>query len=150
MSEETEEGAEGEVSLDIPEDHDWFLSQLVTWARLGIEMPITLSVKGQLVSGILVAQKRYMEEMRSLNAAGLKDSPGIGAAIDETFQVVIDAIPEVGEGDEKLPPPIYLHLQDARYYAGDNPLPSTTGLWWRGKISSVDGFSIGQIKPESK
>jgi len=41
----------------------------------------------------------------------------------------------------------YIHLRDAKIYApGQNPLPAN-GLLWRGRLSSVGGFSYGVFGP---
>ena len=49
---------------------------------------------------------------------------------------------------QKGPSPSFIHLRSAKIYAaGQRPLP-TTGMLWRGKISSVDGFTIGVLSED--
>ncbi len=43
----------------------------------------------------------------------------------------------------------YIHLKDARIYSPQGEgIPSSKPLWWRGKLSSVDGFIFGSPKVE--
>jgi len=39
----------------------------------------------------------------------------------------------------------YLHLKDAKVYTSSSTPVLSGGQLWRGKISSVDGFTLGTI-----
>jgi hypothetical protein len=72
------------------------------------------------------------------NTEGLKE--GIAEMLDNYSKIYSEPPPE-GQ------PPSYIHLKDARIFApGQNPIPSS-GLLWRGRISCVEGFSMGSFSP---
>jgi hypothetical protein len=92
-----------------------------------VEQGMILNVGGLIISGILVSIKKYGE-----GAPVLKDvmkKAGLEAKPAKVFKETE-----------------YIHLKDARIFiAGQAPLP-VEGMWWRGKISSVDGFSFGTLE----
>jgi hypothetical protein len=54
--------------------------------------------------------------------------------------------------DEKSFPPSYIHIKDAKFFqpGGNNPIPTSEGLWWRGKIASIDGMALGKLAVGNK
>jgi hypothetical protein len=47
------------------------------------------------------------------------------------------------------PLPHYIHLTDTKFFstAGD-PVPAGKGVWWRGRIAEVGGFTLGQLQAQ--
>jgi hypothetical protein len=89
---------------------------------------ITLSVGGAVISGILISDRQYFEQL----------------AIEthtEAFSSLGDYKPE---NIEHIPLN-YIHLKDAKIINGATAIPSSGGRLWRGKIASVDGFSLGTL-----
>ncbi|MBP0716154.1 hypothetical protein J8I33_22850 [Burkholderia sp. AcTa6-5] len=57
----------------------------------------------------------------------------------------------INENDEPndLPPPQYIHIKGARFFSNSgNPIPGNGGVWWRGRISEVDGFCLGELSAD--
>lgn len=112
----------------------------------GSGMGITLSVKGQLVSGILVSTREYYEGM----AEEFRQASGQGG-LNEVLAEQFDQIATMAKEDqEKVPPPLafHIHLKEARILSGGQLVPKNRPVWWRGRISQVDGFSLGVLRED--
>lgn len=123
---------------------DWLLQWFVGVAgQANLEMGITLSVRGHLVSGLLISPQTYFALLAEQFAqpfadAGSSDADGIRALVrgfDES------------SGKEDDPAAQYIHVRDARVYAGQQGPVSPAGMLWRGKVAAVDGFSLGHFLP---
>jgi hypothetical protein len=125
---------------------DEYLQQLVNALNgTNLEFPITIYISGTILSGYLTSGHNYFD--------GLKEQYRIffGQKNDE-IEETIDALTASrekyvidSETKSNLPLPIYIHLRDARCFTlGQKPM-TDEGLWWRGKISSVDGFHFGKL-----
>ena len=129
------------------DDKDWFLQSLVNIVNSGsFNFGVTLNVGGFLVSGQLVGGKEYFEGFGS-DFAGAFCGGEIAETIKKTF---------AGHGDiyssdnETSPSPSYIHLKDAKFFnTNGNPIPGNRGVWWRGRLSQVDGFSLGSLRAET-
>lgn len=108
------------------EGMDRVLLLLANAVNKGIpEVGITLNVGGLIISGTMISNKKYW---------------------DETQPAFRDMLKESGEELDKPDEMGYIHLRDAMFInAGEDPVP-TSGMWWRGKIKSVDGFSLMLLK----
>ncbi|MFL1806044.1 gas vesicle accessory protein GvpU [Plesiomonas shigelloides] len=124
------------------DDKDWFLQSLVNMANGGVlSFGITLNVGGFLVSGELIGGKAYFEGFGSDFASGLSDS-----SIADQVKASFAQHGEIYSSNENPSPPAYIHLKDARFFnSNGNPIPGNRGVWWRGRISEVDGFSLGSL-----
>ena len=123
--------------------HDWFLQSLVNMANNGIEVGVTLQVSGLLVSGVLTGGKAYFEGFAEDFSGGLND-PEVAESVRSSFAKFGD-IYKKEDGDEP-PPPQYIHLKNARFFnTSGNPIPGNKGVWWRGRISEVAGFTLGSL-----
>ncbi len=124
---------------------DWFLQQLVRLAQVGdLDIGITLQVGGLLVSGFIVSGKKYFEGFAESFARPI-------AGQHEITQSFTDALSQHGAiydkrvGDEVLLPS-YIHLKNARFYNSTHTaIPANKGVWWRGRLSEVGGFTLGAI-----
>jgi len=98
---------------------------------------VTLCVKGLLISGTVVSRKDFLQEHPVLEQ------------LDETFEKL------TSEGVMQKPnssdPLYFIHLKDAHIFgAANTQIPSTsTGMYWRGRLSSVDGFFMGKIQTQN-
>ena len=93
---------------------------------------ITLSVGGLLISGKVIREEQYMARF-----------------LDGSVQEIINKA--VKSGKLELPPTKkahdFIHLADARFFSpGNLPIPSEGGVLWRGKISAIDGFTLGELR----
>jgi hypothetical protein len=130
---------------------DRFLGRIVLLTEKGelSDMPVTLWVGGVLVSGLIVGAKAYIEGMATVweETGSLGLAEGFRAAAAE----LPDLDPDAEHPDEELPDeelPRFIHLREARTFAPSGlgkSIPATGGVWWRGHLSSVDGWSFGQL-----
>jgi hypothetical protein len=136
--------------IEPPLDH--FLQAIVGIANNGIEVGVTLTISGFLVSGIVVSGKRYFDE--HLGSAFVKAFPESSRHVIRdflrTFASVYDPMPE--DEDAKMPPPVFIHLMNARFFHNSGrPIPNNEAIWWRGRLSDVQGFHMGNLHhPEVK
>lgn len=134
------------------ENQDWFLEGIIeNVINHGVDIGITLSVNGAIVSGILISGKKYFEELSEMMAKHSQNPGDIMGALAEGWKsyTVIYEKPEDAPEDWTPPRAAYIHLRDARYFApGQAPIPTNMGVLWRGKLSEVDGFSIGNMSKE--
>ncbi len=129
---------------------DWFLQTLVNMANSSHSIGfcgIPLLTHGFLVSGQLISGKDYFHGFAEVFSGGLSD------ADIETKENVKDSFIKMGNNvyeklkDEDNPtPPAYIHLSEAKFFhPNGNPIPSNEGVFWRGRISEISGFSLGSL-----
>lgn len=145
MSDESEEQVAAETTPPNPELPDWYLQNLVEIVNGNdFEFPITLFVGGLMVSGQLTSGHKYFEGL------GEQLTQFFGGPSDDTQENVnyLTSPKEIylkkEDAKDKVPPQ-YIHLREARVFVpGQQPIPSE-GSWWRGRMSSVDGFHFGSL-----
>jgi len=128
-------------------ENDWFLQELVQIVNCSdTEIGVTLFVGGVLVSGLLVGGKRYFEGFASTFANGV-DNPESATFYQNMFAQHANVfVGPDGAYKQDLAAPHYIHLKDARtFHPSGNPIPGNGGVWWRGRIREVDGFSLGTL-----
>lgn len=124
------------------DEKDWFLQDLIEIANSGkMTFDVTLTVGGFLVSGTLIGGKEYFEGFGEEFSFGLKG----GAA-----EKVKSAFAKNGEmyAPSATPSssPNYIHLKNAHFFhTSGTPVPENRGVWWRGRVSQVSGFSLGAL-----
>ena len=143
------DGSEEAASLHI---NDWFLQELIELAEVGVELPVTLTVGGSHINGRLVSGVRFFEEISanmsdSTAVAGLESLPD---TLSKRFKSHTERYLRPGEDRPPLGAlkPNFVHLRDARWQSPDGKTFPSNGSYWRGKISAVDGFMIGEIRVE--
>jgi hypothetical protein len=128
-----------------------------------IEQGIRLTVGGATISGELISGKRYFEE---LAASIMKGPVTVGhpgervevdtAAADAFKSIIAESYkfwtriydkPEGAPDDYAPPPPKFIHLRKAIWIYPNGKVMPTGGVVWRGRLSAVDGFSIGRLGP---
>jgi hypothetical protein len=124
---------------------DWFLQFLVNTAnRSHFELDLTLNVEGFLISGTLAGVKQYFAEVGADFAGSFKTGKGSGE-ITAAFKKIGDECACVSNA-EPAESPSYIHLKNARFFnAQGHALQEKSGLWWRGRISEVQGFVPGTL-----
>lgn len=136
------EKAEEHTPFAVP--HDWFLQSLVNMANDGFEVGITLQVSGLLVSGVLAGGKSYFEGFAEEFSSRFND-PESAKFMRGHFTNYGD----IYKKEDGAPPtsPQYIHLKNARFFnTSGNPIPGNRGVWWRGRISEVAGFTLGSLE----
>lgn len=127
---------------------DWFLQFFVKMVNgSSTEIPVTLLIGGAILSGSLVSGHRYFDEIGAGFVEALTDKVPTDAI--ETFDGFMKKNSEVyttEEGRETAGEPTFIHLREARYFHQSGaPIPSNQGIWWRGRISEIDGWSFGGL-----
>lgn len=155
MTDETTVQKESETPVQFVEvvnSSDWFLqSTIENVVSNGVEIGITFSVNGLIISGILVSGKKYFEELSKTMKAASRQPDDISSALGDAWRqyTSIYEEPEDAPEDWRPGPVGYVHLMNARFYsAGQKPIPNNQGVLWRGKLSSVDGFFIGNLSAD--
>lgn len=121
---------------------DWLLQFLVKFVvTTPVEIGITLSVGGNLVSGQLISHDAYFKQLSEDMAAPFGQ---FEAGIDESMkQIILSFTP--GESADETSAFHFIHLKDCKTYSSDQSAICAEGVLWRGKIASVDGFTIGLL-----
>ena len=122
--------------------------------KTGLGIPVTLSVKGMVISGDIIKRDEYYDRLIAVmgdSAAGMKTGTDkeISKMVAEYFLSMLNIFKDVGnkpdESGEKIPPSL-IHLANVQIMdTTGRPVP-LFGALWRGKMDSVDGYMFG--KPE--
>lgn len=112
---------------------------LATVNKENITVKITLNVEGMIISGILVSSKEYCEGL----ARQIEETSDRTQA-DNLPKNLLSVFNQYIIQEKQALTQSYIHLKDARFhYASQDIAPIDQGVWWRGKLSSVDGFTLG-------
>lgn len=129
---------------------DCFLQSLISIVNdESASIPITLSVGGLLISGDLIGGKTYFDEFARQFKDGFRNiSSETASTIEEAFKRlgdVYDPIHKESRGIAAVSKPHLIHLIDAQIFQSGAGLPlSEKGVLWRGRLETVDGFSLGR------
>ena len=152
-------------NTEVWKNEDWFLQWLVNLVNgTELRLPITLNVGGLVVSGMLTSGHKYFKYFSETIFAEVKSentNDGINKVrnyINDLGNVYIKDSEQINasqlESDDSKQKPVkpdpiqpsYIHIMDARFYHNSGqPIPSNQGVFWRGKISSVDAFTYGSL-----
>lgn len=115
--------------------------------RTNIELGITLSVGGLIISGYLVSEADYFLQMMDIVGETSAEADVKDTLKDFLAQLKESLQPKDDENDEEhLRLPDFVHLRSAKMYPSQGQgMPTQGQALWRGRISSVDGFSLGEI-----
>jgi len=133
MSQQTEEKS-NQIEWR-PAALDGLLGALAFWCNKGAKISITISANGMLISGLLVGYDEYIQHFLStLKESGVEE-------IVSAFSQGLEPSPVHGQL------PHFIHIKNARFFlANGQPIdPSSTPVWWRGRIDQIDGFFLGEI-----
>jgi hypothetical protein len=112
-------------------------------------IPITLTVKGMLISGKLMSLKQFHEELGITITDSLRnETPEFRREIREFAQNLLKlrAIDEEGHLAFN-----YVCIKDPVFHLGGQPVEmEMTVPIWIGKIDSIDGYFLGNILYETE
>jgi hypothetical protein len=113
-----------------PSERDIILESLIDFVTAeGSGIPITLQVGGLLISGLLISEELYFKH----------------AFI--SLENKISTFPKLSESSQSFPY-AFIHLADTRITSGGSTIPQGEyGVYWRGKLESVDGFFLRNLVP---
>ncbi|MBM7585558.1 hypothetical protein JOC86_002100 [Bacillus pakistanensis] len=110
----------------------------------GIEIAITLNVDGVVVSGTLIGASAYYEGIKE-SSKDLQDTT-MSKIITKKFTDLMDGYSkqkqEQDTKEDKENSATFIHLKQARYLGTSHSPTTNSSNWWRGRISSIDGFSF--------
>lgn len=104
--------------------------------------PVTFTVGGNLVSGILVSADAYFEQLAVDFSAFYESVNGSDEIIKKQ---VLSFKLNLIDTDAESPPVQFVHLKNAEIFTSNGRPIVSGGSLWRGKISSIDGFSLGKL-----
>ena len=115
------------------------------------EIPLTLNVRGTIVSGLMIGMKPYYEQIGKIFVDAINSSSRKHASVaKEEFKMVFDKIKE-SLNSKELEEAEYefnhIFMRNTKIYNGGQVIPSSGTTYWIGKIESVDGFFLGMIQP---
>ena len=114
-----------------------------------VEMGITLHVHGQMITGRLISGATYWAESAADLRAGGQGPTELLEAMAESMEQVADEYrrmyaEDATDGDDPAMA-AFLHLRNAHTLGPQGPTP-TDGAFWRGRLSSIDGFTFGELR----
>lgn len=126
---------------------DWLLQDLVVLANIGLEIPITLTMPTGVISGVMISGNQYVESLVATMSKGLSQaSPEMSESMATWYERWREPYLTPAPEDDTPNRPSYIHLKDARLHEAKGSVPANEGLYWRGKIESVAGFSLSSLK----
>jgi hypothetical protein len=128
---------------------DWFLAHLIGHAdAYGLSQGVTLTVGGTVITGMLIGGRAYFEGVQKLMLASAPsdDENSLNKVLADTYGGFVDIYPSA-DGSTKPwdAKPNYIHLRDARYLDAEGHQAPQNGMFWRGKLADVSGFTIGMV-----
>jgi hypothetical protein len=96
---------------------------------------ITLAVNGLLISGKIISERDFVLSNETLNT------------VEEEIGDLASEAPGPGDVEYYIPHEFFIHLKEAKIFTpGQKPMPSDgPGIFWRVKLSSIDGFSMDTL-----
>jgi hypothetical protein len=143
MTQEDQSFPAEEKSL-ISSDSDLFLMTLVELVNVAsLELSITLFAQGTVISGMLIGEKPYFEALNNeLKSTGFAPDEAIHTFIQK-FESASTNLSETLKEQNKPINREFIHLKNAKFYSGNSFGSTTRELYWRGRLSRIDGFFLG-------
>jgi hypothetical protein len=124
-----------DVSIATFVEGDPVLAVLVAHAeQAGLRVPLTLFVKGTIISGILTSVVEWADEVEATFPTHEGKGMGIGEAIATGVKEAAMSTPD----DD---PHRVIHLKDVVFMGQ----PIVNGPPWRGRLSDVSGWMFGAL-----
>jgi hypothetical protein len=144
-----------EQKSSVSSDSDLLLRSLVQLADVRSEkMSITLFVQGSIVSGLLIGEKAYFEALNNALNAFNPDGSDKDKEVIRTFlapfQSLSTNLPDNQQEQSQWRDIEFIHLKDAKFYSGDSLVTQDKGSYWRGRLSRIDGFWLGNLSSNKK
>lgn len=123
---------------------DWVLRRLASMVNrlpdtIRMEIPITLTVQGLVITGVLVSRGEYHRETAKQISDWFSEfEDNQQSRITKEVQQAFDDSLKTAQEDD------YFHLRAARICHPSSLSPLQVDVLWRGKISSVDGFWLAE------
>jgi hypothetical protein len=133
-------------------DKGYFVDSILLDVILSTEMgfygenpiEIILTVGGYLIGGQLISHKEWFENQISPPEQKQGEKETAESKPEETEPEAAKA----NDGEKEQPNYVrkFIHLKNAKFFHGNTQIPvNTDGFYWRGKLTSVDGFMFGSL-----
>ena len=138
--------------MDDQLNQDPLLEALVALADRGtMEIGVTLTVGGVLVSGVVAGLRRYQRAVEEYLMAAPSQTPEarevfVNALRNDRIDQEARELGELGDPKEIGETPHYQLILLVDTYIHHAPGSSTFVGPWRGRLSAVDGWSYGHIR----
>lgn len=113
--------------------------------RTNNEHPVTFTVGGNLVSGILVSADAYFEQL-AVDFSAFYET--VNGSDEHIKKKVLSFKLNLIDSNAVAPPAQFVHLKNAETFTSSGRPILSGGSLWRGKISSIDGFSLNRISSQ--
>jgi hypothetical protein len=144
------DNASGIESYKPEGDSDWLLQHVVDLTNTGISVPVTLTTAGGLVTGATIHGAEYLDLFKlELTKNWPSDMQSTYSEVVEQWKADVYPQPSSTEQDSPERFASFIHLKDARLVNAGTVVPGNRGMLWRGRLSSVIGFTIGVLSPSS-
>lgn len=145
------ENDEDQIEIEVVEDDgstphsDWGspdpalqLFANITHAEPEIQLGVTLTVNGSVITGALIGKSAWISEQ----AVAYEEELG---GMIRTLGRLID---DPRDADRPLDTYGFIHLKDAHYVSGTEfyPAQDQDGFFWRGRLADVSGWSFGVLQ----
>lgn len=126
---------------------DWCLSLLVASANRGVGLGVTLFVNGAVITGDLISSEAYFNQFADQyeSVFAQTDVAEESRKIADVYRVMAENAADEWKDGNSVPIG-YLHLANARIFTPGRPPEPDNGILWRGRITTVSGFSLGKIE----
>lgn len=125
---------------------DWLLQHLVDLTNTGIPVPVTLTTAAGLVTGVTIHGAEYLDLFKlELTKNWASDMQDTYSEVVEQWKADVYPQPSSTEHDGPERFASFIHLKDARLVNAGTVVPGNSGMLWRGRLSSVIGFTIGVL-----
>ncbi len=104
-------------------------------------VPLTFTVGGNLISGDLISEDAYFEQLASDFSGAIPEG-----AREAAKQLILTLKPPLHTDEDQGIACQFVHLRNAQVFTDANKPIVSGGTLWRGKISSVEGFHLGSLK----
>ena len=120
------------------DNKDVLLTSFVNLANnISLEIGVTLNIGGALITGLLIGYDSYLKGISEM----LKGHGPGADAFSAQFEYVLESRKKHLETEEEMPLPNYIHLKNTKLTDVHGNIQELG--YWRGKLTSVDGFILG-------
>lgn len=121
--------------------NDWLIQWFAKFVNTSpMRVPLTFTVGGNQISGHLISEADYFEQLANDFSGAL---PEENQATAKKMIKSLQPQPAADQGDEIACQ--FVHLSNAKVFTDASKPIVSGGTLWRGKISGIEGFHLGSL-----
>lgn len=121
---------------------DWLIQWFARFVNdTTASVPLTFTVGGNLISGDLISEDAYFEQLANDFSGAISEG-----AREAAKQLILTLKPPLQTDEDQRIACQFVHLRNAQVFTDASKPIVSGGTLWRGKISSVEGFHLGSLK----